>query len=70
MMFGGVISTALVVAFVADVLISRRFVYSAGRPRARHLRNHIVVVGLSTLGIRVVNDLTAADHDVAVIEAR
>jgi Trk K+ transport system NAD-binding subunit len=34
----------------------------------RHLRNHIVVVGLSALGIRVVTELTAAGHDVAVIE--
>ncbi len=68
MMLGGVINTALLVAFVADVLISRRFVYSTGRPRARHLRNHIVVVGLSTLGSRVVNDLTTAGYDVAVIE--
>ena len=68
MMFGGVISTALLIAFVADVLISRRFVYSAGRPRARHLRNHIIVVGLSTLGARLVNELTAAGYDVVVIE--
>jgi len=68
LMLGGVTTTALLVAFVADVLLSRRFVWSSGRPRARHLRNHIIVVGLSALGIRVVSDLTAAGHDVAVIE--
>ena len=68
MMFIGVIDTALLIAFVADVLISRRFIYSAGRPRSRHLRNHIIVVGLSTLGTRVVNDLATAGYDVAVIE--
>jgi len=68
LMFSGVTSTALLVAFVADVLLSRRFVYSSGRPRVRHLRNHIIVVGLSALGIRVVTDLTAAGYDVAVIE--
>jgi Trk K+ transport system NAD-binding subunit len=56
------------VSFVADVLLSRRFVFASGRPRVRHLRNHIIVVGLSALGIRVVTDLTAAGHDVAVIE--
>ena len=67
MMFGGVITTALLVAFIADVLLSRRFVRSSGRPRVRHLRNHIVV-GLSALGIRVIADLTAAGYDVAVIE--
>ncbi len=68
LMLTGVTTTALLVAFVADVLLSRRFVWSTGRPRARHLRNHIVVVGLSALGIRVVSDLVAAGYDVAVIE--
>jgi Trk K+ transport system NAD-binding subunit len=32
------------------------------------LHNHIVVVGLSAVGMRVVSDLTAAGYDVAVIE--
>jgi Trk K+ transport system NAD-binding subunit len=68
LMFSGVTSTALLVAFIADVLLSRRFVLSAGRPRVRHLRNHIIVVGLSALGMRVVNDLVGAGYDVAVIE--
>ncbi len=68
LMFSGVTVTALLVAFVADVLLSRRFVLGAARPRIRHLRNHIVVVGLSAIGIRVVSDLAAAGYDVAVIE--
>lgn len=68
LMLAGVTTTALLVAFIADVLLSRRFVWSYGRPRARHLRNHIIVVGLSALGIRVVTDLTLAGYDVAVIE--
>jgi Trk K+ transport system NAD-binding subunit len=68
LMFSGVTTTALLVSFVADVLLSRRFVFASARPRVGHLRNHIVVVGLSGLGMRVVSDLTAAGHDVAVIE--
>ncbi len=68
LMFSGVTSTALLVAFIADVLLSRRFVLSSGRPRVRHLRHHIIVVGLSALGIRVVKDLAGAGYDVAVIE--
>jgi Trk K+ transport system NAD-binding subunit len=68
LMFAGVTTTALLVAFIADLLLSRRFAHSAGRRRARHLRNHIIVVGLGSFGIRVVSDLTAAGHDVAVIE--
>jgi Trk K+ transport system NAD-binding subunit len=68
LMFSGVTTTALLVSFVADVLLSRRFVFASARPRVGHLRNHTVVVGLSGLGMRVVQDLTAAGHDVAVVE--
>jgi Trk K+ transport system NAD-binding subunit len=68
LMFSGVTTTALLVSFVADVLLSRRFVLAAARPRVRHLHNHIVVVGLGALAMRVVSDLTAAGYDVAVIE--
>jgi Trk K+ transport system NAD-binding subunit len=68
LMFTGVTITALLVAFLADLLLSRRFVQTAGLRRARHLRNHVVVVGLGSFGIRVVSDLTAAGYDVAVIE--
>jgi Trk K+ transport system NAD-binding subunit len=68
LMFAGVTITALLVAFVADLLLSRRFLHSAGVRRARHLRNHIIVVGLGSFGSRVVGDLTAAGYDVAVIE--
>ena len=67
-MFAGVTITALLVAFVADLLLSRRFLQSAGVRRARRLRNHIIVVGLGSFGSRVIGDLTAAGYDVAVIE--
>ncbi|HTX95207.1 MAG TPA: NAD-binding protein [Mycobacterium sp.] len=68
LMFAGVTITALLVAFIADLLLSRRFLQSAGVRRARHLRNHIIVVGLGSFGSRVVSDLTAGGYDVAVIE--
>lgn len=68
LMFGGVTVTAILVAFIADLLLSRRFVQSAGLLRARHMRDHVVVVGLGSVGIRVVTDLTAAGYDVLVIE--
>jgi voltage-gated potassium channel Kch len=68
LMFGGATTIALLVAFIADVLLSRRFVFASARPRVRHLRNHVIVVGLSALGMRVVSELVRAGHDVAVIE--
>jgi Trk K+ transport system NAD-binding subunit len=68
LMFVGMTTTAVLVAFVADLLLSRRFVHTAGRRKVRHLRDHVVVVGLGSVGIRVVTELTAAGYDVAVIE--
>jgi Trk K+ transport system NAD-binding subunit len=68
LMFSGVTITAILVALVADLLLSRRFVHSAGLRRARHMRDHIIVVGLGSTGIRVVSDLAAAGYDVVVIE--
>jgi Trk K+ transport system NAD-binding subunit len=67
-MFAGVTTTAILVAFIADLLLSRRIAQSAGRRRVRDLQDHIVVVGLGSFGIRVVSDLKAAGYDVAVIE--
>jgi Trk K+ transport system NAD-binding subunit len=67
-MFVGMTTTAVLIAFIADLLLSRRFVHTAGRRRVRHLRNHVIVVGLGSVGIRVVGELAAAGYDVAVIE--
>jgi voltage-gated potassium channel Kch len=69
LMFAGVTTTAILVAFIADVLLSRRLAHSAGRRKVRHLRRHVIVVGLGSFGIRVVSDLVAAGYDVAVIES-
>jgi Trk K+ transport system NAD-binding subunit len=68
LMFGGVTITAILVALISDLLLSRRFVHTAGLRRARHMRDHVIVVGLGSTGIRVVRDLAAAGYDVVVIE--
>ena len=68
LMWGGTIVTAILVAFLADLLLSRRFVQLAGLRRARRMRDHVVVIGLGSVGIRVVKDLTAAGYDVLVID--
>ncbi|WP_082975215.1 NAD-binding protein [Mycobacterium sp. 1245805.9] len=68
LMFSGAIVTAILVAFLADLLLSRRFVQLAGLRRARQMRDHVVVIGLGSVGIRVVSDLAAAGYDVLVIE--
>ncbi|MBW8712347.1 MAG: NAD-binding protein, partial [Mycobacterium sp.] len=68
MMFAGVTTVAILVAFIADVLLSRRLSQATSRQKVRHLRNHVVVVGLGSFGIRVASDLKSAGYDVAVIE--
>jgi len=68
LMFAGVTSTAVLMAFVADLLLSRRIAQNAGLRKVRELEDHIIVVGLGSFGIRVVADLKAAGHDVVVIE--
>jgi Trk K+ transport system NAD-binding subunit len=68
LIFAGLVTTAILVAFIADLLLSRRFAQSAGKRRVRHLHRHIVVVGLGSFGIRVAGDLKTAGHDVAAIE--
>jgi Trk K+ transport system NAD-binding subunit len=68
LMFAGVIVTAIVVAFLADLLLSQRFLQTAGLRRARRMRDHIVIVGLGSVGIRVVTDLAEAGYEVLVIE--
>ena len=69
LMFAGVTTTAIldgvhrrpaVVATVGTV--------GGAAARSAHLRNHVIVVGLGSFGIRVAGDLKAAGHDVAVIE--
>lgn len=68
LMFAGVTTTAVLMAFVADLLLSRRIAQNAGLRRVRDLTDHVVVVGLGSFGIRVVADLKKAGHDVVVIE--
>ena len=68
LMFAGVTTTAIVVAFMADLLLSRRLAQSAVRRQVRFLSGHVIVVGLGTFGIRVLSDLKNGGHDVVAIE--
>ncbi len=68
LMFAGVTTTAIVVAFVADLLLSRRLAESAARRQVRYLSGHVIVVGLGSFGHRVLSDLKSAGHDVVAIE--
>ena len=68
LMFAGITTTAILMAFVADLLLSRRIGTSAGRRRASQMSGHVIVVGLGSFGIRVATDLVALGYPVAVVE--
>ncbi len=64
----GVTTMAMMMAFLSDLLISRRLNHSIGRRRARGMSGHVVVVGLGAFGIQVARRLFAAGKQVVVIE--
>jgi Trk K+ transport system NAD-binding subunit len=68
LMLSGICLISVNVAFVADVLVSRRLAAAADRQRVSHLRGHYVVVGLGSFGVRVASMLKDSGHAVTVIE--
>ena len=68
MMLSGIVVISVNVAFVADVLLSRRMSQSANRQKVSHLSRHFVVVGLGSFGARVASLLNDTGHAVTVIE--
>jgi len=69
LMFAGIATTAIVMAFIVDLLLSHRITQNSGRRKVRAMSGHVIVVGLGSFGIRVAADLRATGYDVAVIES-
>jgi Trk K+ transport system NAD-binding subunit len=67
MIVGAITATALF-ALLTNVLISRRIEESFGRLLVTRLSGHVVVVGLGSIGIRVVELLVGQGIQVVVIE--
>lgn len=66
-----VISTvvvSLIFAFITNLLVSRRIEQSLGQGMVHEFRGHTVLVGLGSVGMRVIEGLRAQGRDVAVIE--
>lgn len=68
LMLSGIGLISVTVAFIADVLLSRRLSQAANRRLVSHLRRHFVVVGLGSFGVRVASMLKDSGHAVTVIE--
>ncbi|MBV9384236.1 MAG: NAD-binding protein [Streptosporangiaceae bacterium] len=68
LMLAGALFVAVFFALVTNVLVSRRIEESLGRRQITGLTGHILVIGLGTVGLRVVQQLAAAGSDVVVVE--
>lgn len=68
LMFAGLTTTGMIMAFLAEVLISRRLSDGAGRTRARQLSGHVIVVGLGAFGMSVARELRRRGEQVVVVE--
>jgi Trk K+ transport system NAD-binding subunit len=60
---------ALSTALLTNALVSRRLAQSLGRQRMIRMRDHIVVVGLGSIGSKVATDLRTDGYEVAVIDS-
>src|SRR6201999_2269415 len=55
-------------ALLTNLLVSRRIEQSLGRQQVHGMHNHVIVVGLGSVGLRVIEGLIAAGQPVAVLE--
>ena len=68
LMMTGALFVAVFFALVTNMLVSRRIEESLGLQKIVALRGHVLVIGLGTIGLRVVRQLHDAGREVAVIE--
>src|SRR5262249_4198586 len=68
LILGGAAALSTVIAFITNVVVSRRLERAIGRGRATTLRGHVIVCGLGSVGLAVTEGLLAAGQRVSVIE--
>ena len=67
MILGAVIVT-IVYALLTNLLVSRRIAQSLGRQLATKMADHVILVGLGSVGLRVLESLVKAGQPVVVLE--
>jgi Trk K+ transport system NAD-binding subunit len=55
-------------ALLTNLLVSRRIEQSLGRQQVTGMRDHVILVGLGSVGLRVLESLIAAGQSVVVVE--
>ena len=64
----GAILVTLSTALLTNALVSRRLAQSLGKQRMVRMRDHIVVVGLGSIGSKVATDLRSDGYEVVVVD--
>jgi Trk K+ transport system NAD-binding subunit len=68
MMIAGALFVAVFFALLTNAIVGRRIEESLGRVRITGLTGHVLVIGLGTVGLQVVERLVAAGSDVVVVD--
>ncbi|UQX87840.1 NAD-binding protein [Jatrophihabitans telluris] len=68
LMIVGATLVTILYARLTDLLISRRISINAGRRLAEELSGHVILIGLGSVGLRVLEQLKALGRDVVVLE--
>lgn len=68
LMLLGVTLVTVTVALLTNLLVSRRIAESLGRQQVTGMVDHVLLIGLGTVGLRVLQGLRAAGRDVVVVE--
>ena len=68
LIFAGVTLTTTMFALLTNALVSRRLAQSLGHGRIPGMRGHVVLVGLGSVGMKVLEGLLEAGAEVVVIE--
>ena len=68
LMIAGAVFVAVFFALLTNVVVGRRIEESLGHERITALTGHVLVIGLGSIGLRVVRQLIAAGQDIVVVE--
>ena len=64
----GTAFVSLLFAFITNALVSRRIEASLGRAKVRGTEGHVILIGLGSVGMRVLDGLREKGREVVVIE--
>ena len=68
LMLLGATFVAVFFAMLTNMIVSRRIEESLGRQRITGLSGHVIVIGLGTVGIRIIQRLVSAGRDVVGVD--